>query len=50
MIEHDLDAIGNADYIIDMKPGGGKDGDKIVASGTPEDIRNAPNSRTGKYL
>ena len=50
MIEHDLDVIGNADYIIDMGPGGGKDGGRIVASGTPEDIRNVPESRTGKYL
>ena len=39
MIEHDLDVIGNADYIIDMEPGGGKDGGRIVASGIPEDIR-----------
>lgn len=50
VIEHDLDVIGNADYIIDMGPGGGKDGGRIVASGTPEDIRNVPESRTGKYL
>lgn len=50
VIEHDLDMIGNADYIIDMEPGGGKDGGRIVASGTPEDIRNVPESRTGKYL
>lgn len=39
VIEHDLDVIGNADYIIDMEPGGGKDGGRIVASGIPEDIR-----------
>ena len=50
VIEHDLDVIGNADYIIDMGPGGGKDGGRIVASGTPEDIRNVPESRTRKYL
>lgn len=50
VIEHDLDVIRNADYIIDMGPGGGSDGGRIVASGTPEDIRNTAESITGKYL
>ena len=50
IIEHDLDAISNADYIIDMGPGGGKDGGEIVACGTPEEIALCPESVTGKYL
>ncbi|MGI6005991.1 MAG: excinuclease ABC subunit UvrA [Ruminococcus sp.] len=50
VIEHDLDVIRNADYIIDMGPGGGTQGGRIVASGTLEDIRNAAESCTGKYL
>ena len=50
VIEHDLDMIKNADYIIDMGPRGGDLGGKIVAEGTPEDIRNNPASITGKYL
>ena len=50
VIEHDLDVIRNADYIIDMGPGGGEAGGKIVAAGTPEEIRNSPESVTGKFL
>lgn len=50
VIEHDLDVIRCADYIIDMGPEGGEDGGKIVASGTPSDIINNPNSKTGKFL
>lgn len=50
VIEHDLDMIKNADYIIDMGPRGGDAGGKIVAEGTPDDIRNNPASITGKYL
>ena len=50
VIEHDLDVIKNADYIIDMGPGGGDAGGRIVACGTPEDIRANPGSITGKYL
>lgn len=50
VIEHDLDVIRNADYIIDMGPGGGDAGGRIVACGTPEEIRSAPDSITGKYL
>ena len=50
VIEHDLDVIRNADYIIDMGPGGGQEGGKIVATGTPEEIKKAPESRTGQYL
>lgn len=50
VIEHDLDIIRNADHIIDMGPGGGEKGGQIVASGSPEDIRNHPDSITGKYI
>ncbi len=50
VIEHDLDLIRNADYVIDMGPGGGVRGGRIVASGTPEDIAACPDSLTGRYL
>ena len=50
VIEHDLDVIRSADYIIDMGPGGGEAGGRIVASGTPEEIAANPNSITGRYL
>ena len=50
VIEHDLDVIRNADYIIDMGPGGGEAGGRIVAAGTPEEIRKSPESITGKFL
>jgi len=50
VIEHDLDVIRNADYIIDMGPGGGEAGGRIIASGTPQEIRENQSSITGKYL
>lgn len=50
VIEHDLDVIRNADYLIDMGPGGGSDGGTIVAAGTPEVIKNTAQSYTGRYL
>lgn len=50
VIEHDLDVIRNADYIIDMGPGGGEQGGRIVAAGTPEEIAQNTESVTGKYL
>lgn len=50
VIEHDLDVIRNADYIIDMGPGGGDDGGRIVASGTPESIAANPDSITGRFI
>ncbi len=50
VIEHDLDMIANADYIIDMGPGGGEAGGKIVATGRPESIAGNKNSITGSYL
>ncbi|MBD9239495.1 MAG: excinuclease ABC subunit UvrA [Alphaproteobacteria bacterium] len=50
VIEHDLDVIRNADYIIDMGPGGGNKGGRIVACGMPEQIAACPESVTGKYV
>ena len=50
VIEHDLDVIHNADYVIDMGPGGGESGGRIVACGTPREIRDNQNSVTGRYL
>lgn len=50
VIEHDLDVIKNADYIIDMGPGGGEDGGRITATGTPEAIKQNKDSITGRYL
>ncbi len=50
VIEHDLDVIRNADYIVDMGPGGGKDGGRIVAVGRPETVRANRDSITGRYI
>ena len=50
VIEHDLDVIRNADYIIDMGPGGGNEGGTVVACGTPAQIKAAPESVTGKFI
>ena len=50
LIEHDLDVIRNADYIIDMGPGGGANGGRIVACETPEKLAKNPFSQTGPYL
>ena len=50
VIEHDLDVIRNADYIIDMGPGGGKEGGRIVAYGTPDEIRQSPDSLTARFM
>lgn len=50
VIEHDLDVIRNADYVIDMGPGGGTEGGRIVACGTPDEICSAKDSKTGYYL
>lgn len=49
-IDHDLDLIANADYLIDFGPGGGTDGGRIIATGTPADIARSPDSITGRYL
>ena len=50
VIEHDIDVIRSADYVIDMGPGGGEEGGRIVAAGTPEDIRRCPSSVTGRFI
>ena len=50
VIEHDPDVIRSADYIVDMGPGGGREGGRIVAAGTPEEIRENPQSVTGRYI
>ena len=50
VIEHDLDIIRNADHIIDMGPGGGEEGGRIVASGSPQDIASNSGSVTGRFL
>jgi excinuclease ABC subunit A len=50
IIEHNLDVLKSVDYLFDMGPEGGKNGGKIVAQGTPEEIANDPHSITGKYL
>jgi excinuclease ABC subunit A len=50
IIEHNLDVVRAADWIIDMGPSGGSEGGRIVAEGTPEDISRSPSSETGKYL
>ncbi len=50
VIEHDLDVIANSDYLIDMGPGGGYQGGRIVAQGTPTELVSQPSSITGKYL
>ena len=50
VIEHDLDVIRSADYIIDLGPRGGEEGGRITVAGTVEDVRSCPESMTGKYL
>ena len=50
VIEHDLDVIRSADYLIDMGPGGGEQGGRVVACGTPEEIRRCPDSVTGRFI
>lgn len=50
VIEHDIDVIRSADYVIDMGPGGGEEGGRIVAAGTPDDIRRCPSSVTGRFI
>ena len=50
VIEHDLDVIRSADYLIDMGPGGGEAGGRIVAAGTVEQVAENPNSVTGRFL
>ena len=50
MVEHHLDIIKCADWVLDLGPGGGESGGNIVAEGPPEDIAKNPTSITGKYL
>ena len=50
VIEHDLDMIVNADWVIDMGPGGGDAGGRIVCAGTPEEVAACPESITGRYI
>ena len=50
VIEHDLDVIRNADYIIDMGPEGGEAGGEIIFSGTPSELKNCDKSKTAKFL
>ncbi len=50
VIEHNMDLIKSADYIIDIGPEGGSGGGKLVASGTPEEVVKTPGSYTGEYL
>jgi excinuclease ABC subunit A len=50
VIEHNLDVIKTADWVIDLGPEGGSDGGNIVAAGTPEDVAKVGNSFTGQFL
>ena len=50
VVEHDPEVIRAADWIVDMGPGGGKDGGRIVATGTPTEIKSCPQSVTGRYI
>jgi hypothetical protein len=50
VIDHDLDLLAAADHLIDMGPGGGPGGGRILATGTPEDVARAPGSATGPWL
>ena len=50
VIEHNLDVIKTADWLIDLGPEGGDGGGKIIAQGTPEDVADNPASFTGRYL
>ena len=50
VIEHDLDVIRSADFLLDMGPGGGEEGGRVVALGTPEQVAQNPDSVTGRYL
>lgn len=50
VIEHNLDLIKTADYIVDLGPEGGNAGGRVIAAGTPEEVAQVPESYTGQYL
>ncbi len=50
VIEHNLDVIKTADYILDLGPEGGENGGRLVVSGTPEEVASHRTSHTGRYL
>ena len=50
VIEHNMEIIKSADWVIDLGPGGGKDGGKLLFQGTPEDLAKVKNSYTGQFL
>jgi len=50
VIEHNLEVIKSADYVVDLGPDGGRDGGRIVATGTPESVAKIKDSETGKFL
>jgi excinuclease ABC subunit A len=50
VIEHNLDVIKVADYIIDLGPDGGNKGGEVIATGSPEEVKENPNSHTGRFL
>ena len=50
VIEHNLEVIKSADHIIDLGPGGGEEGGRVIAKGTPEEIARNKNSFTGEFL
>jgi len=50
VIEHNLDVIASADWLVDLGPEGGVGGGRVVAQGTPEQVAAIPNSVTGRYL
>ena len=50
LVEHDLDAIATADWVIDLGPGGGDAGGRVVATGRPADVARAEGSATARYL
>jgi excinuclease ABC subunit A len=50
VVEHEMDVVAEADWVIDLGPSGGDAGGQIVASGTPADVAVSPDSRTARYL
>jgi excinuclease ABC subunit A len=50
VVEHDLSVVAQADHVIDLGPGAGDDGGRVVAAGTPREVADSPDSRTAPYL